>query len=147
LDKSLRSLPQSRALSVKRVEMKNILVLFLLLSSQISEGNTKSGVISGSYLIGPATQYDAHPNEPITHFRFEITGESAKNLFESISSEPTINKGCVFENDGCFEYQVKTLGEVMCTLDLLTKSYICSFALNLKTETLVKSAPLKDGDV
>lgn len=116
---------------VKKIsEVMLIATIFLLTGlalGQYSDMQELTGQfdVSGKYVIDPL------PGDPSdTHFRFYLTGESAKTLFEHMDVEPsTIVCG---EPEG----PVKKIGSMNCVGSPQADGYQCFFAIDIANQKI-----------
>lgn len=80
--------------------------------------------LSGTYAVTGASLIDPMPDEsPNSHFRMQLTGASAKDLYLSIPGSAVI--------DDCTGGQSKSVGELQCLYFKDGDKYECAFAIDL----------------
>jgi hypothetical protein len=109
--------------------MKTILLLFLsIISSVAIAADWKS--LEGDYALTP----EAHLTPPTPeledmHFRFRLTGDSARDLYHAINAEGMV--------DECSGARAKQLSNIQCLYFKKKDQYECRFSINLRDNTIV----------
>jgi len=88
--------------------------------------------LSGDYRLGGQTLYDPPLNEPQdTHLYFELTGSSAKDLYQALKVQP--------QRDACGERGTltKRLGNIQCTQASDHRSFRCWFGVDIRAQRVV----------
>lgn len=106
-----------------------IIAALILMSSFALAASYKQ--LTGSYRIGGQTYFDPPENEPQnTHLYIELTGTSAKDLYEMMAAIP--------QPDVCDEIGTKTkeVGGMTCTRSANGKDYRCWFGVDVKNQKI-----------
>ena len=105
------------------------LILFAIVVGVAFAGPSKS--LTGSYIIGGKTLVDPPANEPKdTHLQIFLTGDSAKDLYQSMRVKPVADQ-CLLDGS-----VTKFLGGTACTMHVGGKAYECSFSVNIRSQRI-----------
>jgi len=86
--------------------------------------------IEGTYAITAENYLDPAPDEPRdSHFRLQLRGRSARDLYAAMKSEPVI--------DECTGALVKKVGQMQCLYYKESSSYECHFSIDLARQAIV----------
>lgn len=85
--------------------------------------------LTGTYAVTAEHYLDPGPDKPTnSHFRLQLTGDAARDLFEAIPGKATV--------DECTGGQSKTAGQLRCTLSADDGGYECAFSVDLIEHTV-----------
>ena len=108
--------------------MKLLTLIFLLASSTLALAADWKDV-TGIYAITPEDYLDPPPNQKEdTHFRLQLTGDSAKDLYNSMSVEPV--------EDECTGGMAKNIQQMKCSYFASDDAYECHFSINIAEQKI-----------
>lgn len=81
--------------------------------------------IEGDYAITEADYPDAPEGQVKTHFRLQLSGSTAKELYDALPAG--------FEKDLCSGAEMRSSGDLRCYYTADQQRYECDFSINLKT--------------
>ena len=85
--------------------------------------------LKGSYAVTPKNYLDPSDDEPKdTHFRIQLTGPSAKSLFQSMKVTET--------TDQCTGALRRRVGEMTCLFYKQDKRYECHFSIDVMNQRI-----------
>jgi hypothetical protein len=106
-----------------------ILVLTLLLASSTFLFASDWKDVTGIYAITPEDYLDPPPTQaPDTHFRLQLTGDSARDLYNAMSVEPI--------EDECTGGMAKSIQQMKCLYFAGEDSYECHFSINIAEQKI-----------
>lgn len=101
---------------------KAIMLLFVAMPFGAFAADWKS--ITGTYAVTAEHYLDPSHEEPRnSHFRVQLTGNAAKDLYLAIPGDPSV--------DQCTGGQVKSAGELQCLFFNAGSKYECAFSIDL----------------
>lgn len=101
---------------------KHLAILLALLPTSSFAADWKP--VSGMYAVTAQNYLDPSADESRnSHFRLQLIGESARDLYEAIPVSPVF--------DECTGGQSKASGEIRCTHFKESGEYECAFSINL----------------
>ena len=105
----------------------SILIMSLLLSQIAICADWKK--LDGIYAVTSEGYPDPSENEQKdSHFRFQLKGESAKDLYSSMKVEPVI--------DECTGEMSKNVNDMQCLYYKATNTYECHFSINVSKQKI-----------
>jgi hypothetical protein len=115
----------------RRAFMKRyaVIISLMLVSSLVLAAAYNQ--LSGTYRIGGKTLYDPPENElQNTHLYIQLTGESAKDLYQTMQAKP--------KPDDCGDEGnlTKKIGNMQCTRSADNKTYQCWFGVDVKNQKI-----------
>jgi hypothetical protein len=108
--------------------MRTILLLFLsIMSSVVIAADWKP--LEGAYALTPEAHLTPPTPEPEEmHFRFHLTGDTARDLYHAVNAEEMI--------DECSVGKAKQLSNIKCLYFKKEDQYECRFSINLTDNTI-----------
>jgi hypothetical protein len=108
--------------------MKLLALAFLLAISMLACAEDWKD-LTGIYAITPEDYLDPPPGQKEnTHLRLQLTGDSAKGLYDSMSVEPI--------EDECTGGMAKTIEQMKCLYFAGDKTYECHFSINIAEQKI-----------
>jgi len=109
-----------------------IIVVILLLSQPVIASEWKS--ISGAYAVTSVSAIDPPDHLPAdSHYRFQLTGSSAKDLYIAMKVEPKI--------DECTGGIAKNIKDMQCIFFKESATYECHFSINISEQEIEYGVP------
>jgi hypothetical protein len=106
-----------------------VVMLFVLLGVTAAERRA----LSGTYRVGGATFYDPPAGEPQnTHVYFELTGSSARDMYESMPVPPKTDE-CTGRHAA-----VKAIGQMQCNRYHSDNRHRCWFGIDVRTQAITR---------
>ncbi len=108
--------------------MKLLALMFLLASSTLAlAGDWKD--VTGIYALTPADYLDPPPGQKgNTHFRLQLTGDSAMDLYDAMPVEPI--------EDECTGGMAKSIQQMRCLYFENDGTYECHFSINIAEQKI-----------
>ncbi len=111
------------------MDIMRTLIIFLLITLSSIAFSADWNKINGLYAVTPENYLDSPKNElKDTHYRFQLTGKSAKNLYAAIKVTPV--------KDECTNAQAKNIGNMQCLYFKESSSYECHFSINIAEQKI-----------
>lgn len=108
--------------------MRVTLLLMLLVTASFASASEWKP-LSGTYAVTAESYLDPPEGEnPRSHYRFQLTGESAKDLYEAMSAEAIV--------DDCTGARAKNLGNMQCLYFEADARFDCHFSINLVNQEI-----------
>ena len=108
--------------------MKLLALTLLLASSTLSYAEDWKDV-TGIYAITAEDYLDPPPEQKEnTHFRLQLTGDSAKDLYNAMSVEPI--------EDECTGGMAKSIQQMKCLYFASDNTYECHFSINIAEQKI-----------
>ena len=108
--------------------MKLLALTFLLASSTLALAADWKDV-TGIYAITAEDYLDPPPEQKEnTHFRLQLTGDSAKDLYNAMSVEPI--------EDECTGGMAKNIQQMKCLYFASDNTYECHFSINIAEQKI-----------
>lgn len=108
--------------------MKLLALTFLFAMSTVAFAEDWKDV-TGIYAITPEDYLDPPPGQKVdTHFRLQLTGDSAKDLYNAMSVEPI--------EDECTGGMAKTIQQMKCLYFASDNTYECHFSINIAEQKI-----------
>ena len=98
-----------------------------LICSNAAHAN-ESTPLEGSFFVSPKSYIDPLPKEKNTHYRINLKGESAKQLYDLMDSK--------IEIDHCTGAKSKTVGAMQCLFFKNNRGYECHFSIDVKNQKI-----------
>ena len=107
--------------------LKPLAFIFFTLSSTYVLA-IESQPLEGSFFVSPQGYIDSSPEEKNTHYRIQLKGQSAKELYDLMESEIKI--------DRCTEAKSKTVGAMQCFHFENKRGYECDFSIDVENQKI-----------
>lgn len=105
------------------------LVIFIVMAISSTAFSANWNNIDGIYSVTSDNYMDPSENEPKnTHYRIQLKGKSAKDLYTAISVKPV--------RDECTGAQSKNIGEMQCLFFKESATHECHFSINIPKQKI-----------
>jgi len=99
----------------------------LHIGTNVQASNTEVP-LSGELAVGGTVDKNGIANDGESRFHFNITGEAAKTMYQTLSVDS-------FKDD-CTGFTRKNAGNISCFAKPIQQEYSCSFAINIELSRL-----------